>query len=75
MAKVGIDTPGHAHHLPSIAGVTLNASDGNFAKGAKMHADGNLAFVGVSQTRTATNPDGSVVDRLVIDRTYTPDSV
>ena len=73
MAKLAnIDDPKHEHHIPSIAGVTISASDPSFLKGAKMSGDGHLSFKGVSQTRTATNPDGSVTDRLVIDRIYKP---
>jgi hypothetical protein len=70
--KANIDNPNHQHHLPTIVGATVTPSDPNYLKGAQMQSDGHLSFVGISQTRTATNPDGSVVDRLVIDRTYTP---
>ena len=73
MPKPNIDNPNHAHHIPAVpVGSPLTAQDPEFVKGAKMAADGHLSFTAQGISRIAENADGSCVDRVIIDRTYTP---
>jgi hypothetical protein len=70
-----IDDPKHAHHIKTAEiapGAELNMDDPDFHKAQKLVKSGHLTYTAVSATRTAENPDGSVVDRLVVDRTYNP---
>ena len=70
-----IDDPKHAHYIPTQdvpAGTVLDLKDPMFHRAQQMVQKGFLAYTAVSATRTAENPDGSVTDRLTVDRTYTP---
>lgn len=70
-----IDDPKHPHHIPTQEippGTSLDINDPAFKKAQGMVKSGHLKYVAQSATRIADNPDGSVTDRLTIDRTYTP---
>lgn len=73
MTKPNIDNPNHPHHIPAVpVGTTLTMQDAEFVKGAKMAHDGHLSFTAQGISRIQENADGSCVDRVIIDRTYTP---
>lgn len=70
-----IDDPKHAHHIKTAeiaSGAELSMDDPDFHKAQKLVKSGNLKYTVVSAQRTAENPDGSVTDRLTVDRTYNP---
>ena len=72
-----IDDPKHAHFIPTKdvpPGTVLDLKDPMFHRAQQMVQKGILTYTAVSATRTAENPDGSVVDRLVVDRTYNPNA-
>lgn len=70
-----IDNPSHPHYIPTQevpAGTALDLKDPMFHRAQQMVQKGFLTYTAVSAVRTAENPDGTVTDRLTVDRTYNP---
>jgi hypothetical protein len=73
MKIANIEDPKHKDYIaPFTEGTIIDPTDPNFAKGARLTAEGYLEFKVAGPTVRVENPDGSVTHTTPIARTYFP---